>query len=102
MPPKRLVQHLSARLLADLWRYSVRVDVAGQFAGVKRFGLWESPAGLLYFDPPIAGDTDFYRRFYGRTAMHDRLGKTPGIRGEFALAATHLRRGDRILDIGCG
>jgi len=61
--PQRWVQWLSKGMLVDLWRYSFRVDVSDQVSDIERFGIWESPTGLLYFDPPRGGDGDFYRRF---------------------------------------
>src|ERR1700730_11854346 len=46
---QRWVQWLSKGMLVDLWRYSLRVDVSDQVSDIERFGIWESPTGLLYF-----------------------------------------------------
>src|SRR6266478_4283880 len=83
--PQRWVQWLSKGMLVDLWRYSLRVDVSDQVSDIERFGIWESPTGLLYFDPPRGGDGDFYRRFYGRIGAHDRLSGPRILRSEFGL-----------------
>src|ERR1700736_5335341 len=100
--PQRCVQWLSKGMLVDLWRYSLRVDVSDQVSDIERFGIWESPTGLLYFDPPRGGDGDFYRRFYGRIGAHDRLSGPRILRSEFVRAASHVVPGARVLDVGCG
>ena len=100
--PKRRVQWLSKEMLVELWRYSLRVDVSDQVCDIERFGIWESPTGLLYFDPPRAGDRDFYQRFYGRIGAHDRLSGPRTVRDEFVRAASHIAPGARVLDVGCG
>src|SRR6266403_3743963 len=100
--PQRWVQWLSKGMLVDLWRYSFRVDVSDQVSDIERFGIWESPTGLLYFDPPRGGDGDFYRRFYGRIGAHDRLSGPRILRSEFVRAASHVVPGTRVLDVGCG
>jgi SAM-dependent methyltransferase len=101
-PPRRRLQWISANLLADLWRFSMGIDVSDQFAGIDRLGLWESPTGLLYFDPPLAGDQSFYQRFYRRMGMHQRVAGPTIVREEFVRAAAHVSPGDKVLDVGCG
>ncbi|MGA0595019.1 class I SAM-dependent methyltransferase [Enterovirga sp. CN4-39] len=100
-PAIRRVQWVSARLLADLWRYTLRVDARPSFRGTKRFGLWESPTGLYFFDPMRQGDAGFYTTLYSR--LSDRYYPREGHpRAEFRLAARHVAPGDRVLDVGCG
>lgn len=101
-PPKRHLQWLSTKMLASLWRYSFGVDVRDQLAGIDRFGLWEAPSGLLYFDPPLAGDYAFYQSFYAGYGMHERLAGSKATRPEFVLAASHIAPGSTVLDVGCG
>lgn len=100
-PPKRLVQWVNANLLVELWRRGVNVDVRPSFRGATRFGLWESPTGLYFFHPMRAGDEGFYTAFYKRLKLADYAGPD-WMRGEFLLAARHVRDGDRVLDVGCG
>ncbi|WP_375461263.1 class I SAM-dependent methyltransferase [uncultured Enterovirga sp.] len=102
-PAFRHVQWISTRFLADLWRYGGRVDVADLLrpAG-PRLGLWESPTGLMFFDPPIAGDAAFYQRFYEHLGAHEKLTGPKTVRREFQMAAAQVLPGDRILDVGCG
>ena len=99
-PAKRLVQWVSAGLLARLWQVEFGVDVRPSFGGVRRFGLWESPTGLYFFDPPREGDRGFYETFYKHRGMKRYLRDSD--RGEFRLAAGYVRPGDRVLDVGCG
>ncbi len=100
-PAVRLVQWVNARLLADLWRYAMRVDVLPSFKGTRRFGLWESPTGLYFFDPMREGDAEFYTKLYARLNIrhYPREGHP---RAEFRLAARHVGEGERVLDVGCG
>lgn len=97
----RLVQWVSTALLADLWSWEFRVDARPAFAGATRLGLWESPTGLYFFDPPIPGDARFYETLYRRIGTRALSGRT-AYRGDCNLAARHVGRGARVLDIGCG
>lgn len=100
-PAIRLVQWVSADLLAGMWRVAARVDARPSFRGTERFGLWLSPTGLHFFDPMTAGDAAFYRALYARLKP-DRFPNACKPRGEFAIAAAEVRKGDRVLDVGCG
>src|SRR5271167_652308 len=65
-PAVRRVQWVTTRLLVDLWRIVFRTDVRTSLGGIDRIGLWESPTGLYFFDPPVEGDQTFYREFHAR------------------------------------
>ncbi len=97
----RRVRWVTSRLLVDLWRIAFGVDARGSFAGVERFGLWESPTGLRFFDPPREGDHQFYLDFYAGLKRR-RLMTVETVRPEFLMAAQHVPRGARVLDVGCG
>jgi SAM-dependent methyltransferase len=88
-------------LLTDLWRIHFRVDARASLAGLDRIGLWESPTGLYFFDPPCEGDRAFYSQFYdwvkARGLFTDRT-----VRVEFLIAAERISPGARVLDVGCG
>lgn len=116
-PAVRRVQWVSARLLVALWRYECGVDVRPSLGAVRRFGLWESPTGLYFYDPMLEGDHGFYDAFYrllrrvepskfSRVLDRLRYGPRPAhygqIREEFRIAARAVQAGDRVLDIGCG
>ena len=100
-PAVRRVQWVSARLLADLWRIVGRVDVRESFAGVERFGLWESANGLYFFDPPREGGEPFYSTLSARWKS-SRLSTGRAVRAEFRAAARHIPARARVLDVGCG
>ncbi len=95
------MQWVSTRLLTDLWRIEFAADVRSSFAGLDRFGLWESPTGLYFFDPPRKGDRAFYRYL---SAWQERRRGMPKIamREEFGMAAKAIPPGARVLDVGCG
>jgi hypothetical protein len=97
----RRLQWVSTRLLVDVWRVAFGLDVRSIFAGLDRIGLWESPTGLVFFDPPLAGDAAFYSAFYGRLKAR-RLYSETSDREEFRIAAGPIRPGGRVLDVGCG
>lgn len=99
-PAIRLVQWVSTGLLKNLWRIEFGVDAGPSFGSIERFGLWESPTGLYFFDPFIEGDQKFYRDFYKRMEW---LGVFPQTtrRSEFLAAAKAIEPGARVLDIGC-
>jgi len=100
-PARRLVQWVPARLLTELWRIELQVDVKPSFGGQEEFGLWESPTGLYFFDPALEGDHAFYQQLY-RHMVERKLWSQDGARSEFRLAATRIRPGDHVLDVGCG
>ena len=100
-PAVRHIQWVAARLLTDLWRIEFKTDVRPSFRGIDRFGLWESPAGLYFFDPPLEGDRAFYVRFYSRMSAV-KLFSLQDIRHEFLIAARRIEAGARVLDVGCG
>jgi SAM-dependent methyltransferase len=56
----------------------------------------------VYYHPAIEGDARFYAEFYSRVGMHDRLIRELLARVEFRRAASYVRPGDRVLDVGCG
>jgi SAM-dependent methyltransferase len=100
-PAVRRVQWVTARLLTDLWRIEFGVDTRPNFAGLERFGLWESPTGLYFFDPPCEGDHTFYAAFYENLRKR-RLFTDNTLREEFRLAAKRIPPGAHVLDVGCG
>jgi SAM-dependent methyltransferase len=100
-PAIRRVQWITSRLLVDLWRITFKTDARSSLAGVGRFGLWESPTGLFFFDPLVEGDHKFYKQFYTRLRRWGLFNGEP-VREEFLIAAKHISSGARVLDVGCG
>ncbi|MBO0733038.1 MAG: class I SAM-dependent methyltransferase [Methylocapsa sp.] len=100
-PAVRQIQWVSARLLRDLWHFVFKVDAREALLGIDLFGLWESPTGLYFFDPPREGNSAFYDQFYARITSL-RLFSQAHIRNEFTMAARSIPAGARVLDVGCG
>lgn len=100
--PKRQIQTISAKLLCRLWKYGGGTDVSGLFQGIDRIGLFESPCGLAFFSPAIAGDDAFYRTLYGRFAIHEKTAEVARERPEYITASRHVPDGGNVLDVGAG
>ncbi|GAC1560936.1 MAG: hypothetical protein NVS2B5_25020 [Beijerinckiaceae bacterium] len=102
-PAVRHVQWVTTRLLTALWHYTFRVNARPSFGNVERIDLWESPTGMYFFEPRLEGDHEFYSTFYKRVNARARFTpKRKGWRNEFELAATRVKPGDKVLDVGCG
>jgi SAM-dependent methyltransferase len=100
-PAVRNVQWIKARFLVSAWKQIFGAAARPSFGDVERFGLWESPTGLYFFDPMTEGDHEFYAKFYARL-LEGGLWARNSIRKEFGLAARRITRGQRVLDVGCG
>lgn len=102
LPANRRIQPISARLISGLWQGAFGVGTDRQLGDIEHFGLWESPCGLVFFEPMLAGDDAFYLDLYRRGDFH-RLLSAPGLaRGEFKRVAELVRPGEKVLDAGCG
>lgn len=102
LPARRRIQPISARLIGELWRRGFGVRADRQLASIRQFDLWESPCGLAFFEPMLAGDEVFYLDLYRHGALHRTL-SAPGLaRTEFRRLAELIRPGNRVLDVGCG
>jgi 2-polyprenyl-3-methyl-5-hydroxy-6-metoxy-1,4-benzoquinol methylase len=102
LPAVRLIQSISSDLLNGLWRASFGVTTTAQLGTGRRFGLWESPCGLIFFDPMIAGDHNFYRKLYTGWGKDGPWTESAPGRADYTRAAAMVRPKDRVLDIGCG
>jgi SAM-dependent methyltransferase len=102
LPARRRIQPISARLISRLWRVSFGVATERQFAGTHRFGLWESPCGLAFFEPMLAGDQAFYLDLYRYSEFHRALSAAGAERIEFERIAELVQPGAKVLDVGCG
>jgi SAM-dependent methyltransferase len=102
LPAARRIQPISARLITGLWQRTFGIATEQQLAGIEHFGLWESPCGLAFFEPMLAGDEAFYTDLYRNGDFH-RVLTAPGLaRAEFMRVAERVRPGGRVLDVGCG
>ena len=101
-PPLRLIQRMSKSLIADLWRIAQGVDVSALFKDVGHFDMYESPTGLIYFDPPVTGDGAFYNAYYSRWNVHQGLNLLYEHRQDYKRSARHIPSGAHVIDVGCG
>jgi|SRR5271166_493276 len=101
LPAKRRIQPISAKLIGELWRRAFGVTTEEQFAGIEQFGLWESPCGLAFFEPMLAGDQTFYRELHRRWDFQRVLAPHGLARPEFKHIAEIIRPGEKVLDVGC-
>jgi SAM-dependent methyltransferase len=102
LPALRRIQPISARLVSRLWQRAFGVTTERQFGGIQRFELWESPCGLAFFEPMLAGDEAFYLDLYRRPEFYRAL-STPGAeRIEFRRIAELVQPGAKVLDVGSG
>jgi SAM-dependent methyltransferase len=102
LPARRRIQWVATPLLIALWRISCGVPTARQLRSVPRFGLWESPCGLAFFDPMIAGDETFYGDLYGRLGEGGPWQGARVERSDYARVAAEIKPGETVLDVGCG
>jgi SAM-dependent methyltransferase len=98
----RLIQPVSSNLLIGLWKASFGVDASSRLVPGRSFGLWESPCGLIFFDPMIAGDGAFYRDLYRDWGSDGPWSEGKSVRADYSRAASIIAPGDRVLDVGCG
>src|SRR6201997_2072648 len=102
LPAERRIQSISARLISGLWRGAFGVATDRQLGGIDHFELWESPCGLVFFDPMLPGDEAFYLDLYRRREFHRALSVPRIARAEFRRIAELVQPGDKVLDVGCG
>ena len=89
--------------MINLWRYGAGVEVSALLRRKGELGLWESPCGLAFFSPMIAGDDAFYSRYYrGQHVLAAAIAKTWLERTDFLAAARLIRPGDKVLDVASG
>jgi SAM-dependent methyltransferase len=102
LPAMRHIQNIPSPLLIALWRISFGVRAARQLSGVRRFGLWEAPCGLAFFDPMIAGDKAFYDDLYRRLGEEGLWSGRVVERSDYSRIAALVQPGQSVLDVGCG
>ena len=102
LPALRRIQPISAKLITDLWHGAFGVATERLLVGVDHFEVWESPCGLVFFEPMLAGDEIFYLDLHRRGDFHRSLSASRHARAEFRRIAELVRPGSKILDVGCG
>ncbi len=102
LPAVRCIQVVSSSLLSLMYRVSFGVRVDRQLASAGRLRLWESPCGLAFFDPMIAGDKTFYDDLFGRLGEEGPWQAARVERSDYARVAAEIKPGEIVLDVGCG
>ena len=102
LPAVRCIQVVSATVLGFMYRVSFGVRVDRQLAAAGQLRLWESPCGLAFFDPMIAGDKTFYDDLYGRLSEAGPWQAARVERSDYARVAAEIKPGETVLDVGCG
>jgi SAM-dependent methyltransferase len=101
-PALRRIHGVSARVVEDIWRIGQGVNVAHLFQGIERLTLYESPTGLVFFEPRIVGDGVFYDTYYRKWDVHAGLTYLWESRVDYARAAGYVPAGAKVIDVGCG
>jgi len=102
LPAVRCIQAVSAEVLGFMYRVSFGVEVDRQLAPAGRLRLWQSPCGLAFFDPMIAGDETFYDDLYVRLGEEGPWQAARVERSDYARVAADIKPGETVLDVGCG
>ncbi len=101
-PALRRIHGVSARVVEDIWRIGQGVNVAHLFRGIERLTLYESPAGLVFFEPRVVGDGPFYNAYYSKWDVHDALTYLWQSRVDYTRSAAYIPAGAKVIDVGCG
>jgi SAM-dependent methyltransferase len=101
-PAVRRIHGVSASVIVDIWRHTQGVDVRRLFEGIDRITLYESPTGLVFFEPKVVGDGKFYDEYYKRWDVHTGLTAFSEQRVDYRTAAGFIPDGARVVDVGCG
>jgi SAM-dependent methyltransferase len=101
-PAKRRVHGVSANVIKGIWKTGQGVDVSHLFEGHERVTLYESPTGLMFFEPRIVGDGKFYDTYYAKWHVHEGLTYLSESRVDYMRSAKHIPAGAKVVDVGCG
>jgi 2-polyprenyl-3-methyl-5-hydroxy-6-metoxy-1,4-benzoquinol methylase len=83
--------------LAHRWKTEFGVDVRPTFGSLESFAILRGDdSGILYFDPPMAGDEQLYHAL----SMHDWYYLDD--KWEHRRSLRHLALGAKVLEVGCG
>ncbi len=100
-PTCRLVHWVGSRFLTDLWRHAGGAEGGHLLRPAGRFGLWESPIGVIFFDPMAPGDEAVWA-FHACIGAHEKLASPRMQRVESVAADRHVELGAGVIDVGCG
>jgi SAM-dependent methyltransferase len=94
-----ILDTLSIAYLAAAYRRVVGIDVERLFEGHNHLKYLEcSDCHLRFFEPLVPGNSSFYQALAAKIpSAYYRKAKE-----EFRIAARYVRKGDRVLEVGCG
>lgn len=92
-----MVQSIDVVQLIEGYKRRHGIDVSSLFEGISQMLLLrDSATGLSFFDPVVSGDSAFYAAIARRPGYHRED------KAEFRIAAHHVPRGARVLEVGAG
>jgi SAM-dependent methyltransferase len=93
----QVLEEFPTSLLVDDYQRDLGINVASEFRGIERLQLCRSPdSQLTFFYPAVTGSSIFYTSLQGFDWYY------PASKFEYQRAASWIKPGDRVLDIGCG
>lgn len=96
----RFLQTVNIGLLRRLWQVAAGFVPAQLLPPTTAPSTFACDCGLLFFHPAIAGDEEFYRRFYSHPRGVAWLEAPASAHGDFVAACAWVRPGDQVLDVG--
>jgi len=93
----QVLEEFPISLLVDCYQRDLGLDVVSEFRGVERLKLCRClDSHLIFFYPAVPGSSKFYTSLQSFDWYH------PAAKFEYQRAASWIKPGDRVLDIGCG
>ena len=96
----RFLQKVNINLLRRLWHASFGFTPKQLLPPTASPSTFACDCGLVFFEPRIAGDGEFYRDLYSQPFWSAWLRSPPAEHGDFVEAAAWVRPGDAVLDVG--
>ena len=91
------LEEVPTSLLIDCYQRDLGLDITSEFEGVNKLQLYRClSSDLIFFYPSITGSLEFYSRLQSFDWYY------PEGKFEYERAATWIKPGHCILDIGCG
>jgi len=90
------VEDIDISLLSNLWK-GCKVDISGLIKSKQMHKMKCLNCGLVFFDPPTAGDANFYNSLAQWDWYYQHEDKS-----EYPYVAKMIRSGMRVLDVGSG
>jgi SAM-dependent methyltransferase len=92
-----LLRQTTAAEIATVYKMTLNLDIAGEFAGVDGVYLLQSlVSDLIFFYPAVTGSDSFYKQLGTLPWYYQRE------KFEFARAESLIPQGARVLEVGCG